>query len=176
MIWKATFAGETFIPKRRWAELTPLTKDSKNGIALLRTCRQLYLETSLHPMIHGTLDYDGRLCYPFFLKALKVYQRERVNRIRISLPYMAAACKWRIIDGIFRAFDMLPALDEAEILIHKVADPNGDRFLNKRNQIIKFLETGMDEVADNVVKVKVKVEGTNEKMDLSKFGTQSYHR
>ena len=93
MIWKYVLGGKTFDsygeddghPKRkRSAKLEPSPGDPKEGFALLRTCRQVYLETASYPITLSSLECQDPKILMYAVNKLKPYQRKQFRLIRMS--------------------------------------------------------------------------------------------
>ena len=129
MIWKYVLGGKTFeapgedngLPNRlRTAVLEPYPGNPKEGFALLRTCRQVYLETAPYPITLSTFGCQDPDILMAAIKKLKPYQRKQVRLVCISLAswdyhdIMRAVGRW--CPRFFR--ESPPAADNFELIIH----------------------------------------------------------
>ena len=62
----------------------PKTARSSNGVALLRTCRQIYSETVSVSLRFGSIACASLSALKQSAKTLKRYQREQVTRLRVA--------------------------------------------------------------------------------------------
>lgn len=175
IIWGHALGGKTFVAKSSTTTRSARTtlassrKDPKNGSALLRTCRQLFLETAPYLLTHGTIEFAGQNVDYFDLHpALKAYQRDCVKRIRMSFPGVDQTLQWEIsrVKDLYWTLLRLPALDEVEVLFHDVVDPDGKDFQSRRDDITKRITK---RAKDKGYMFKLKVRGTSEKLDHSRL-------
>ena len=137
MIWRYTLKGKTFFATCRMnphtrnirlAKLKASRKNLKHGTALLRTCRQLFLETASYPMTLGTLSCGDPEVLVAAVKSLKEYQRQKFSRISMSLTFLDV--------DIFEAIESdwcplmvrrsLPAAKDFDLRIRRWIVENGD--------------------------------------------------
>jgi hypothetical protein len=94
MIWRYALEKKTFdtsyqmnrcTHKITRAKFKPARKSPRHGAALLRTCRQLFLETATYPLTLGSLSCDKPGALVAAVKKLRAYQKEQVSRICIRL-------------------------------------------------------------------------------------------
>jgi hypothetical protein len=94
MIWRYALGGKTFdtsyqmnrcTHKITRARFRPACKSPRHGAALLRTCRQIFLETATYPLTLGSLSCDKPGALVAAVKKLRAYQKEQVSRICIRL-------------------------------------------------------------------------------------------
>ncbi|KAG9201527.1 hypothetical protein G6514_005534 [Epicoccum nigrum] len=67
IIWRYALGGKTFVATDKWEtdfKLSRSSKDPENGTALLRTCRQLFLEAACYPITLGSFLCNDPLEMP----------------------------------------------------------------------------------------------------------------
>lgn len=97
MIWRYALEGKTFFATCR---MNPHTKhitrpklkrsrrDPIHGAALLRTCRQIFLETASYPITLGSLSCEDPNVLVAAVKKLRAHQRKEVTRIRMKVSML----------------------------------------------------------------------------------------
>lgn len=88
-IWKHALGGNIFpvVKKYRRSEVYPFVRKaarSSNGVALLRTYRQIYSETVSVPLRFGAIACASLSALKQSAKTLKRYQREQVTKLRVA--------------------------------------------------------------------------------------------
>ncbi|KAF2997690.1 hypothetical protein E8E13_006369 [Curvularia kusanoi] len=75
-------------------KLVPDAAHLINGVAILRTCRQIYSETVLFPLRSGTIMSNGLCAILAAVKILQSYQREQVTKLRLGCPSSYILSNW----------------------------------------------------------------------------------
>lgn len=99
MIWKYALGGKTFevlggyyiasVRKYiRRATLKPSPESPAEGTALLRTCKQIFLETEPYIITLGSLLCEDPRMLVSAVNKLKAHQRKQVSLVRMSILSM----------------------------------------------------------------------------------------
>ena len=84
--------GKTYRPGRdiyTTYTLVSLPNEPKNAMALLRTCRQIYAEAALMPLMYATFYFDGPYGIGKVLRRFKAHQRKQISIVDIGQPNTA---------------------------------------------------------------------------------------
>lgn len=91
-IWEYALGGKTlrYTPIRRVGDrlierMVPPVSKRTHGIDLLRTCHQIYTETTLLPYITNTFAFMYYYRAQHNLKSLKAFQRAQVTTIQVEV-------------------------------------------------------------------------------------------
>lgn len=141
MIWRYALGGKTFVTSYKInphtnhitkARLKRSRRDPRHGTALLRTCRQIFMETASYPITLGSLSCDEPRALVAAVKKLRVYQQKQVSRIRMRLTTMnvnvfkAIESEWcpQMIRG------SLPAAEEFDLRIRRMLHEADDDYID----------------------------------------------
>lgn len=84
-IWQYVLGGKLIRVEdqkgSRYAKFSSSPSEPDNAMALLRTCRQVYAEAALMPLLLNTFSFD----YITVVKKLKLRQRKHIASIRFNL-------------------------------------------------------------------------------------------
>ncbi|KAJ4382904.1 hypothetical protein N0V86_002130 [Didymella sp. IMI 355093] len=167
-VWEYALGGKTFLATcftgryyRESYRFAPSTAEDSNGMALLRTCRQIYSEAVLYAMNMATFAYNDVTYLKRSLKSMRPYQRGQVTHLRMECrKYNKAA--WSI-DRKFpiNALDFaktFPALAQITVLVHGIADADYDALEETAAIIRQYLSRAIDTSgADLIVESTSKV-------------------
>lgn len=136
-IWKYVLGGKTYLASRfggryysQSYSFAPSTVEPRNGMALLRACRQIYSEAVLYAFFKAAFAYHDLTYLKRSVKALQTYQRKHITHLRID-------CQGRnyvsYLEGSGRLYDikldfvkMCPALINVTVLVHGITDGDYD--------------------------------------------------
>ena len=129
-IWKHALGGNIFpVAKYRRSEaypFVPKVAQSSNGVALLRTCRQIYSETVSVPLRFGTIACASLSALKQSAKTLKRYQQEQVTKLRVSCAgygYNEWRGHWLRIHRVDIKM-LFPSLVQIEVFIYVPEEPS----------------------------------------------------
>ncbi|KAF3051539.1 hypothetical protein E8E11_008935 [Didymella keratinophila] len=113
-IWKYVLGGKTYqascFSGRYYSEsyrFAPFAAESRNGMALLRTCRQIYSEAVLYPFFEATFSYHNVTYLKRSVKTLHSYQLKQVTHLQIDCPGL---------------HEDLPSLGPPTVVVHGITD------------------------------------------------------
>lgn len=136
-IWKHALGGKTYeascFSGRYYSEsykFAPSAAEPRNGMALLRTCRQIYSEAVLYPFFQATFACHDVTYLKRSVKLLHAYQRKHVAHLWID-------CRWQYY-GLYLADSgllsdkkldfkkLFPTLSHVTVFVHGIADAGLD--------------------------------------------------
>ncbi|KAL1795152.1 hypothetical protein ACET3X_006968 [Alternaria dauci] len=149
-IWKLVLGGKVYMTEL--AEFYPPWTKSKNAMALLRTCRQVYAEAASMPL---TLTTFTTVCLPEViggLMTLKPHQRRMITSFHMQLRSPA------FIQPLFRFLlkygrrlaKLLPCLQGIHVQIFEVSDTSTQEANEER--VRRYLELDFQ---DSLITIKV---------------------
>jgi len=99
------------------------------GLDLLRTCRQIYVETALLPYKSNTFSTSHYRCLEPLLQGLKKFQRKEIVTIQLAItPNAVEPDGWTVLYGFWALeaaelntgfLKLLPALKRVHVLLLK---------------------------------------------------------
>lgn len=135
-IWKYALGGKVFIARcysvgTMTCRFAPSAMESSNGVALLRTCRQIYSETAVYPSSLGTFACNDLKALKKSAKTLKTYQRKQVAQLRLACAspgsiwslFSCSALRQNVVPR-----KIFPALDRIEVSMYSVLDEEDEVF------------------------------------------------
>lgn len=135
-IWEYTLGGVVFRTHTYWGRRRYRVKfkacenESNIGLALLRTCRQIYSETATMPIRLNTMACLSVLSFENAAKQLQPYQRKYITKIRIET--------YGIGSDIMQKFDhrldfptAFPGLKLIQIIAFNAANPRSPLTLDE---------------------------------------------
>ena len=147
MIWRYALGGKTFTATWRFSQIRgvisgarfkPSQQNPRHGTALLRTCRQVFLETASYPITLGSFWFDHE-CPKILVSAakdIKAYQRKQVSRIGMAITHYHRSSNRAI--GSHWCPQMirrsLPAAKDLELLVR---DTNDNLYNSFADQLCK---------------------------------------
>jgi hypothetical protein len=129
-IWEYALGSKTFLAtcfRVKWYyggsyRFAPSTAEDPNGMALLRTCRQIYSEAVLYPMNMATFAYDNVTYLKRSLKSMRPYQLQRVTHLRMECQRYNKVARFET-KFPYNALDLaktFPALARITVLVHGI--------------------------------------------------------
>ncbi|KAJ8112074.1 hypothetical protein OPT61_g5473 [Boeremia exigua] len=172
-IWKYALRDKVFLAKHMFirpslrpleSRFMPSATDPTNGVALIRSCRQIYSETALYPYLLGTFACANIWALRQAAQTIEHYQRKQVVHVRLVCPNLGRY-EW-IRDGWFKynkvsLRNIFPTIKDIEVVIHQVSENQGDEFRMAANRIREALRRTLEE-AQCVLTVR----GTPGEMEL----------
>lgn len=125
-IWMHVLGGKTYRAMgfsgrevSQTYKFAPSAAEPRNGMALLRTCRQIYSETALYPMKSATFTYGHIVYLKRSIKSLKPYQRRQITHLQmecICYGNMITSCRQEVYQFNRHVRKKLPASTSMTVL------------------------------------------------------------
>ncbi|KAF1912418.1 hypothetical protein BDU57DRAFT_551267 [Ampelomyces quisqualis] len=154
-IWEYVLGGRTLRPR-----LTPIPRSPEQlfqiaqelrepllGFALLRTCRQVYMETALLPYKLNAYDFSSYITLKLHLRKGRRYQRAHIFDVNVwaslNCGLFLGPTKERAMFSQYK-LDFLPALKRIHVLIseYQVPDAQIESFVIKLRTELEVLLPG----------------------------------
>lgn len=133
-IWKHALGGKTYLASCfsgryycKDSRFAPSAEEPRNGMALLRTCRQIYSEAVLYPFFNAIFAYHDLTYLKRSIKGLQGYQSRHVTHLRIDCRkygpnFLHVADSGLLSDNKLDFKKHFPALARVTVLVHGITD------------------------------------------------------
>lgn len=132
-IWKYVLGGKTYqascFSGRYYSEsyrFAPSAAEPRNGMALLRICRQIYSEAVFYPFFKATFAYHNLTYLKRSIKFLRPYQLNNITHLRVDCRRRNQSYYFEdsglLSDNKLNFTKMFPALIHVTAVAHGITD------------------------------------------------------
>lgn len=150
-IWRYVLGGQIFIVRWQYgirAHLAPATADPRNGVALLRTCRQIYSETASYPLGLGAIASSSPAAIQSAARRLKSYQRKQLRALRLVFAAVnQSTTAWNYYRPRVPNWDprrVFSSITRIDIIIHRVSDEQDEQFQFEAQRMLRKITNGLE--------------------------------